>query len=157
MSKISPAAALLQWWARLHRLPGGRWLFALIIRRGIPYTSSVRPEVLTIEPGHARVMMADRRRVRNHLNSVHAIALANLGEFYGGLAMTATLPPTVRGILVGIRVEYHKKARGVLLAECRCDVPPVTATMNYEVVSRISNSSGDVVATVTAVWRLDPA
>jgi acyl-coenzyme A thioesterase PaaI-like protein len=132
-------------------------MFSRLLGAFVPYSGSIGPRVEELRPGYARVRMRDRRAVRNHLRSVHAIALANVGEFSGGLAMTATLPPTVRGILVGIRVEYHKKARGVLIAECNCEVPPVTATMNYEVVSRISNTSGDVVATVTAVWRLDPA
>ena len=154
--KVSPAAALLQWWARLHRLPGGHWLFARILSFAIPYTGTVKPEVQQIEPGFARVRIQDRRRLRNHLDSIHAIALANVGELAGGLAMTATLPSTVRGILIGLRVQYDKKARGTLIAECRCNVPPVSETTDYEVVTRITDADGDVVATVTAVWRLDP-
>ena len=155
-AKVSPAAALLQWWERLSRLPGGRWLFARMLSRAIPYTAAIKPELLEVAPGLARVRVHDRRSIRNHLNSIHAIALANVGEFAGGLAMTATLPPTVRGILVGLRAEYKKKARGTLIAECRCLVPPVEAAMNYEVVSNVTDASGDVVAVITAVWRLDP-
>lgn len=155
-TKVSPAAALLQWWARLHALPGGRWLFARILSFGIPYTGTIRPEVQQVEAGYARVRVRDRRRLRNHLASIHAIALANLGELAGGLAMTATLPPTIRGILVGLRVDYNKKARGTLIAECRCNVPPITVATDFEVQSVVTDAAGDVVATVTGVWRLDP-
>ncbi|HUP88053.1 MAG TPA: DUF4442 domain-containing protein [Longimicrobiales bacterium] len=155
-TKISPAAALLQWWARLKNVPGGRALFGLILKRGIPYTATIKPEVARVEPGFARVEVEDRRRIRNHLNSIHAIALANLGELSGGLAMTATLPPSVRGILTGLRAEYHKKARGRLASECRCSIPVVTGTVDFEVQSFITDASGDRVATITALWRLSP-
>lgn len=155
-SKVSPAASLLQWWARLQRVPGGSWLFARVLARTIPYTATIQPRVLAVEPGFARVQMHDRRRVRNHLNSIHAIALANVGELAGGLAMTATLPRTVRGILTGLRVQYLKKARGTLIAECRCNVPEVTGKMDFEVVSSVVDDAGDQVAVVTGLWRLSP-
>lgn len=155
-TKVSPAAVLLQWWDRLKHRPGGEWLFARVLARGIPYTATIHPRVLVIEKGYARVEVADRRRIRNHLNSIHAIAIANLGELSGGLAMTATLPPDVRGILIGLQVEYKKKARGKLMAEARCEVPAVTAPIDYRLTSRVTDTTGDEVATVTATWRLSP-
>lgn len=155
-TKVSPGAALLLWWDRLKDRPGGEWLFARVLARGIPYTATIQPRVLVIEKGFARVEVEDRRRIRNHLNSIHAIAIANLGELSGGLAMTATLPADVRGILIGLQVQYKKKARGKLTAEARCEVPVVTAPVDYLLTSRVTDASGDEVATVTATWRLGP-
>ena len=152
--KVSPAARLLGWWHRLKDRPGGRWAFGRILAAGIPYTGSVHPEVEVVEPGHARVRIQDRRSVRNHLNSIHAIALANMGELTTGLAMTATLPTDVRSILLALHVEFLKKARGSVVAECRCEVPTVTEPVDYEVSSVITDAGGDVVAKVTATWRL---
>ncbi len=152
----SPVARIQALWRRLSPLPGGRWLFNRLFRRAVPYTGSVHPVVTDLEPGYARVSMRDRRAVRNHLNSVHAIALANLGEVASGLAMVGALPATVRGIVVGIEVAYHKKARGTLVAECRCDVPEVTAPAEHRVVAHVRDEAGDEVATVTARWLLGP-
>ena len=100
--------------------------------------------------------MRDRRRVRNHLNSIHAIALANVGEFAGGLAMTATAPPGVRSILVKLEVEFFKKARGTVTAECHCTVTEITDPTDHVVATVVRDRSGEEVARVTAVWRLSP-
>ena len=131
-------------------------MFGQIIRVAIPYTSSVRPEVQEVRSGYARVALRDRRRVRNHLNSIHAIALANVGEFTGGLAMTATAPPTVRSILLKLEVEFLKKARGTVTAECHCAVPEVREPIDHVVQTVVRDGGGDEVARVRAVWRLSP-
>jgi acyl-coenzyme A thioesterase PaaI-like protein len=155
-STASPSARLQAMWRRLSPLPGGRWLFSRLFGRMVPYSGSVRPLVVQLEPGNVRVRMRDRRAVRNHLSSVHAIALANLGEATTGLAVVGALPPTARGILVGLEVAYHKKARGPLEARCRCVVPQVAAREEHEAVAQIYDAAGDVVATVTARWLVEP-
>lgn len=151
------ANELLDRWRRLTGLPGGRWLFSKMLgTMVVPYTGTIRPRVLELRPGYARVQMRDRRRVRNHLRSVHAIALANVGELSTGLALVGALGPEARGILTGIDVRYLKKARGTLEAEARCEVPTVTEPTDRSVRADIRDASGDVVATVTALWRLGP-
>lgn len=141
-------------WARLAPLPGGTRLFSILIGRLIPYTGTIRGHVLALEPGYARVALRDRRGVRNHLGSIHAIALANLGEVTSGLALTMALEPDVDGILTGLSVAYVKKARGRLIAECRTHAPALTADATHTVEAVIRDAAGDVVATVTAEWRL---
>ena len=109
-----------------------------------------------LEPGHCVVTLPDRRRIRNHLNSVHAIALCNLGEKTTGLALMSSLPENTRGILTGISADYVKKARGLLTAECYCDVPDSNEKCEYSVNSDIRDTGGELVATVRARWLIGP-
>jgi acyl-coenzyme A thioesterase PaaI-like protein len=152
----SPGAALLAAWSTLSAFPGGAVLFSWYVGRLAPYSGSMGARVLMLSPGHARLSLADRRRVRNHLDSIHAVALANLGELTTGLAMTTALPPTTRGIPTHLTIEYEKKARGRLIAECHCAVPGVTEPVDHTAHAHIVDREGDVVARVAVRWRLGP-
>jgi acyl-coenzyme A thioesterase PaaI-like protein len=152
----APGARLLSLWRRLSPLPGGTWLFSTILGFMVPYTGSIHPRVRLLEPGHARVELRDRRPLRNHLQSVHAIALTNLSELTSGLAMLVGLPPAVRGIVTGLSIEFHKKARGTLTAESIVTIPQVTAPCEHQVRASIRDLTGDVVAETTVRWRLAP-
>jgi acyl-coenzyme A thioesterase PaaI-like protein len=143
-------------WKRLAPLPGGKRLFSKLIGRLAPYTGSIDPRVLELAPGHARVELRDRRAVRNHLRSVHAVALMNLAEVATGLAIGAGLPDDARGILSGLSIEYVKKARGRLTAECDCEIPSGSERRHYEVSGVIRDADGDVVARATARWLVGP-
>ncbi|MDJ0835171.1 MAG: DUF4442 domain-containing protein [Acidobacteriota bacterium] len=90
---------LFHWWSRARKIPGGPWLFSRFIGFVVPYTGTIRSKILELQPGFARVALNDRRRVRNHLKSVHAIALMNLGEFSTGVALMAQLSDRSRAIL----------------------------------------------------------
>ena len=155
-SLAAPGARVLNLWRKLAPWPGGAWLFSRCLGWIVPYTATIGARVRQLEPGIARVELRDRRRVRNHLHSIHAIALANLGELSTGLAVLTGLPETVRGIVVSLQVQYLKKARGTLLAECRITVPVVSAPLEYEAAADIRDGSGDVVARVVASWKLSP-
>ena len=155
-SLSAPGERLRASWRRLAKLPGGKTLFSLLVGWMTPYSGTIGARVAELEPGRCRVTLRDRRRVRNHLASVHAMALANLAEMTSGLAVLVGLPAGVQGIVTGFSISYLKKARGLLTAECRVSGLNVTSEQEYEAPVSITDTQGDVVAHATARWRLRP-
>ena len=143
-------------WQRLSSKPGGKWLFSRIIGFTVPYTGSIGANVALLEPGHGRVTLKERRKVSNHLRSVHAIALVNLAEMVTGLTLLNSLPEDARGILTGMQIQYHHKARGLLTAECDCEIPESNEEKEMQISGEIKNEAGDIVATAIATWRIGP-
>lgn len=146
---------LMSVYRTLAKLPGGRRVFSKAVGRAAPYTGTLPFLVEHLEPGFARVRLYDRKGVRNHLNSLHAIALMNLGEVSTGLAMYSTLPPSGRGIITDLGMSYVKKARGRIIAECHAEAPSEPGRSDVHLEAILRNTNGVEVARARACWRVD--
>lgn len=154
---VAPEQRLITMWNRYGGSSLGRKFFSYVLGRIAPYSGSIKAEVLSLTPGSAQVVLKDRRSVRNHLNSVHAIALANLGELASGLAMISAIPANTRAIVVNLDIEYLKKARGRLIAVGSATPPvSITESVNSLALAEIRDADGDTVSRVKVHWRLSP-
>ena len=117
---------------RISRWPAGRWLFSRLVCWKAPYFASIAPRIELLEPGRGIATLAHRRRVTNHLGTVHAIALCNLAEFVAGLATDASIPASMRWIPKGMNVEYRRKAVGVQRAVATPAFAPRESAEGYD-------------------------
>ncbi len=145
---------ILPLWKRLSSLPMGKWIFSYLIRFVNPYTGKLGSQVSVFEKGYAEIILEDKKRNRNHLNSIHAIALTNLGEFTSGISVLGSLDKNIRGIVSHISVDFIKKARGRLRAVSRCDLPDIKEDTEFNVFAEIFDAEDELVARVDVTWKL---
>jgi len=132
----------------------GKFFFSQLVGALAPYSASIGARILKVTQEEVIVEMDDRPWLRNPFDSVHAIALANLGELSGGLAFMAAsqYKKGVRGIPTKAAIEYHKKARGTIRAVAKVTIPKESCDLPLSV--DLTDRDGEVVATVTFVWKV---
>ena len=137
-----------QAWDVLSVMPAGKVLFSRLVGTMAPYTGSIHAQVTVLRSGYCEAHMADRRAVRNHLDCVHAVALANLAELAGNCALAYSLPDDARFIVAGMDIEYVKKARGTITAVGEPPIPTTNARSAYDVPVTLRDAKGEVVTRV---------
>lgn len=152
------AASALQLYRKVSGLPLGHWLFSRLVCFKAPYFGSIAPRISLLEPNRAEASIPHRRRVTNHLGTVHAIALCNLAELVGGLMTDASIPSTMRWIPKGMAVQYLKKAVGRQHAVATPLLAPHCATEGYElpVDVLVTDTQGDAVFRATISMWVSP-
>jgi len=151
------AASALQLFQRLGKNAPGRWLFSRLVCARAPYFATIRPTVESLEAGRCVVRLRDRRRVHNHIGTVHAIALCNAAELAAGLATDAAMPPTLRWIPKGMQVRYLEKARGTLRATAIVAVPDAAlAAQELHARVEVRNSAEGVVFDADITMWISP-
>jgi acyl-coenzyme A thioesterase PaaI-like protein len=145
---------VLTLWRTARRLPQGDRLFSALFARRAPYFASVRPRFTVIEPNRAELVIRDRRRVHNHLGTVHAIALCNGLEAAMGALAEASIPREKRWIPKGMQVAYTAKATSDISCVAETDAAAWTGT-DPDVPVRVRGVRDDgtvVIEGVISLW-----
>ena len=131
--------------AKAHAIPiVGDRLFSFAFSQAAPYFWSIRPRFTRIEPNHAELVIPKRRGVKNHIGTVHAIALCNGLEAAMGVLAEASIPRDKRWIPKGMEVSYTAKATSDIT--CIAETDPEQWTGDT-----LPDSGGDVPVRVRGV------
>jgi len=141
-------------WQRLSTKPAGKWLFSRLVCWKAPYFSTIRPRFVALRPGYCEVHIRKRRRVLNHIGTVHAIAMCNMAEIAGGTMTDVTVPSGFRWIPKGMTVEYLAKAQTDLTATARIEpLPDFDQAMELPVTVAVKDSAETLVfRAVITMW-----
>ncbi|UXI67634.1 hotdog fold domain-containing protein [Tahibacter amnicola] len=140
------ASEALRLYRRLGHSRLGRWLYSRLICWRAPYFGSISPRVESLEPGRCVVRIRQRRRLQNHIGTVHAIALCNMAEMAGGIGTDVSIPASMRWIPKGMSVRYLKRATGVLTATATiAPITDETVGQDLHAIVEVRNTAGEVV------------
>src|SRR6478752_1080240 len=144
---------VLTLWNKTNPLPLGGRVFSFLFAQKAPYFASIRPLFLTVEPNHVELLIPKRRRVHNHLKTVHAIALCNGLEAAMGALAEVTIPADRRWIPKGMEVAYTAKATGDVTCIAETEAEQWTAE-NPDVPVRVRGELADGTVVIEGVIRL---
>lgn len=147
---------IYRYWKLLNQLPKGKEIFSYLIGKFVPYTGTISPLVKDVQRGYAEVEIEEHKTITNHLNCIHAIALANLCELTGNLALFSGMPPDGRFIVTGMKLEYEKKARGTVTAVSEPPKLDTTEESEYEIEVEVRDQEGDVTTRATIITLVGP-
>jgi acyl-coenzyme A thioesterase PaaI-like protein len=128
-------------------------MFSLLFAQKAPYFATIRPRFVDIRPNRAELVIPKRRRVHNHIGTVHAIALCNGLEAAMGALAEATIPPGKRWIPKGMEVSYTAKADSDITCVAETD-PGQWASDDPDLPVRVHAVRRDGTVVVQGVIRL---
>jgi acyl-coenzyme A thioesterase PaaI-like protein len=148
--------AVLDLWRKTSALPLGNRVFSVAFSQKAPYFASIRPRFTVIEPDRAELVIRKRRRVHNHLGTVHAIALCNGLEAAMGVLAESTIPRDRRWIPKGMEVAYTAKATTDITCIAETDPEQWTAELGdgYDLPVRVRGVRTDGTVVVEGEIRL---
>ena len=103
---------------RLDRAPRPirRWLVSSALGRTIHFVGTAGLSIDELSPERAVVSVANKRRVQNHIGTVHAAAMALLAETATGLALGMHLHDEAVPVIKQMRVDFLRRAKGGMRA-----------------------------------------
>ena len=142
-----------------------RWWLNAVLPWTVPFNRPHGFKVVPLTTGGISVLIPNWRINRNHINGIHACALATAAEMCSGLSVLGRLDPKkYRLIMRGLHMEDHYQAKKPAIASCA----PSSAEIEEQVVSpllgqdavdytstvMVNDTSGNHLATGTVTWQV---
>ena len=127
----------------LSKLPGGldRVAISLAIGKLVKFAGTSGVEFVEVSTSKVHVRVRNRKKVQNHIGSVHAAAMALLAETATGIVVGMNVPDERTPVIKTMKIDYLKRAKGDMEAVAR---------LSPEDMERIrTTEKGDIIVPVT--------
>jgi uncharacterized protein (TIGR00369 family) len=128
--------------AKVDKLPAAvaRLARTTILRNLVRFIGTAKVDIVELTESRSVVALKNRKRVRNHIGSVHAAAIALIAETATGFVVGMNVPDSGAPVIKSMKVEYKKRAKGDVRAE---------ASLTPEQIERIRTvEKGEVIVAV---------
>lgn len=89
----------------------------LALGRTVKFVGTAGLSVDELSAERAVVSVQNRKKVQNHIGSVHACAMALIAESATGFVVGMNVPDSAVPVIKSMKIEYVKRATGALRAE----------------------------------------
>jgi acyl-coenzyme A thioesterase PaaI-like protein len=128
---------------RVTAYPFGQRIFSRMVSRMAPYFATIHPQITHLSDCHCEVLIRKRKKVTNHIGTVHVIAIANGLEMAMGTMAEASVPSHLRWLPKGMSLEYSAKAGTDI--RCVAKVQPSAWQAGNLIVPVVAYDEQDVV------------
>jgi acyl-coenzyme A thioesterase PaaI-like protein len=145
--------------ARFDAVPAGirPALVSKIFGWKVPFVGTAGIAFDELVPGRARLTLSNRRRVRNHLGGIHAVAMTLLAEAASGFVLGLSLPEDKIQLAKSLQVRFLQRAEGDLTAVATLSAAEIGRIRSEErgevlVRVRITDASGNEPVACEVIW-----
>ena len=147
--------------SRINGLPGFARSRALTLffNRLVKYAGTSGTVVEKLTTDHCIVTLKNRKRVQNHIGSVHAVACALIAESATGFVVGMNVSDDKVPVIKSMNIDYVKRAKGDMRAEARLTAAQMEAMKTQEkgeavveVVITDAEGKSPLLAKMTWAW-----
>ncbi|HLA31872.1 MAG TPA: DUF4442 domain-containing protein [Pseudomonas sp.] len=145
--------------AKIHQLPAALHSPALSLLFGsqVKFAGTAKVRVHELTEQRAVMSLANRRKVQNHIQGVHAAAMALLAESATGFLVGMNVPDDKLPLIKSLKVDYLKRAVGGLRAEASLTPEQIQAIHSQDkgevlVAVQVTDESGNQPIQCEMLW-----
>ena len=160
MNKPNKLSALV---ASLNKLPAVLrvWAVSTVIGRIVRFAGTANTRIEKLTPTECIVVIRNKKKVQNHIGSVHAAAMALMAESATGLMTGLSVPDSRILVIRTLELEYKRRATGDMKAVASFSDEQVAYIQDTEkgeiqVPIKITDSTGEETATARMIWAWTP-
>jgi acyl-coenzyme A thioesterase PaaI-like protein len=104
--------------SRLNEVPAyfRPWFQSVVLGRAVPFTGTAKLRYEVMSPEKVVVFVANRRKVHNHIEGVHAMATTLAAETATGMVMGMNVRDDCLPVVKEMRVQFTKRGMGAMRA-----------------------------------------
>ena len=113
LNRLSKVVVSLRKWPK----PWRSALLNFAIRRTVKFVGTASVKVEMLDFNRSIMSLKNRKKVQNHIGTIHATAMALLAETATGMLVGMNIPDGKVPVLKSMKIDYLKRASGDMRAE----------------------------------------